>query len=240
MNCDLVYVVGRGSIWWDTELRYSLRSVEKHLSGVRNVWIVGHLPDFLQNVNYISYQDKERCKEANIYKKIIRACEQSDISEDFLFMNDDHFLLIDCEVSKFPFYWRTDLRSYSKTFTEGNRYKAAIDNAYRALHARGFSLNSFDVHSPILYNKQKFLNVMPQYDWDQKITYIIKSMYANSVGIVGEQAVDCKINSQMESEEIKAIIEKRKFFSMGNGAIGKKLKFVLDELYPNPSKYERI
>lgn len=239
MPIDVVYCVGRGSLWNDLEIRYSLRSMEKHLSEFRNVWIIGHCPDFLKNVNHISYPDDQRCKEANIYRKILRACQQPEISEDFLFCNDDHFLLSDVDTANFPYYYRTDLGSYALRFKRGNRYRIAIVNAYRALRERGHSLNSFDVHCPILYNKQKFLDTMPQYDWTQKVTYIIKSMYANTNGIVGERVVDCKVNTQISSDEIRAIIKNRKFFSMGNGGIGNAMKEVLQELYPVPSKYEK-
>lgn len=236
---DLVFPVGKGSLWGDLEIRYALRSMEKHLTDFGNVWIIGYCPDFLKNVNHISYPDDQRCKEANIYRKVLRACQQEDISEDFLFCNDDHFLLADFVTSQFPFYYRTNLASYAMRFKRGNRYRMAIVNAYRALKGKGYSLNSFDLHCPILFNKKKYLDVMPRYDWDQKVTFIMKSMYANSIVIEGEKIADCKINAQISSDEIRAIIKGRKFFSMGNGAIGSAMREVLDELYPTPSKYEK-
>jgi hypothetical protein len=54
---DLVYVLGSGSRWGDNELRYSLRSVEKHLKGYNNVYLVGDKPDWVRNVTHIPKQD---------------------------------------------------------------------------------------------------------------------------------------------------------------------------------------
>lgn len=236
---DVVFVLGRGSLWQDKEIRYSLRSIEKHLSGYRNIWIIGHLPVFLQNVNYISFSDDHPCKETNIYRKVLRACQEEAISDNFLFFNDDHFLVKDFQASEFPFFWKSDLRTSSKAMKSGNRYKKAVDNAYRVLKAGGFSTKSFDTHSPIIYNKSSFINVMTRYDWGKKISFVVKSMYANSMGIEGTREPDCKIQSQISSNEIKTIVQSRKVFSMGNGAIGFKMLTVLDEFYPLPSKYER-
>lgn len=238
-SVDILFVLGGGSLWSNTEIRYSLRSIEKHLTGYKNIWIVGHLPVFLKNVNHISFPDEHQCKETNIYRKIIRGCEEKQISDNFLFFNDDHFLVQDFYAPEFPFFWKSDLRVSSKGMKPGGRYKKALDNAYRVLQAHGFETKSFDTHTPILYNKKSFVDVMTKYDWNQKISFVVKSMYANSMRIEGVREPDCKINKQYAPEEIKDIVLSRKVFSMGNGAIGNKMLAVLNELYPTPSRYEK-
>ncbi len=236
---DIIYVLGKGSLWNNKEIRYSLRSIEKHLSDYGNVWIIGHLPDFLQNVNHIPFLDEHACKETNIYRKILRACQEDRISDDFLFFNDDHFLMQDFSAPNFPFFYKSDLRESSKRMRSGNRYKKAIDNAYRVLKSCGHDTKSFDTHTPMIYNKKNFIRVMPGYDWNAKISFVVKSMYANSLNIEGIREPDCKINNQIDSLEIKELICSRKVFSMGDGAIGTKMLTVLEELYPIASKYEK-
>lgn len=238
-SIDITFVLGKGSLWQNKEIKYSLRSIEKHLTGYRNIWIIGYLPDFLQNVNHIQLPDEHPCKETNIYRKILRACQEERISDDFLFFNDDHFLMQNFEAPNFPFFYKSDLRESSKRMRYGNRYKKAIDNAYRALHASGHDTKSFDTHTPMIYNKANFIKVMPGYDWNAKISFVVKSMYANSIKIEGIREPDCKINNQISSEEIKELISSRKVFSMGDGAIGNKMLNVLEELYPVASKYEK-
>lgn len=236
---DVVFVLGKGSLWNDTELRYSLRSIEKHLKNYKDIWVIGECPAFLQNVKHIYFKDEHPCKETNIYRKVLRACQEKEITDDFLFFNDDHFLLQDFNAKEFPYFWKSNLRDSSKMMKPGNRYKKAVDNAYRTLHSLGLETKSFDTHTPIIYNKKKFIEVMTKFNWDQKVSYVVKSMYANSLQIEGVREVDCKINSQLTEQEIKEVIKDRKVFSMGNGAIGFRMLSVLNDLYPKASKYER-
>jgi len=106
---DLVYTIkANDSTWEDNELRYSLRSIEKYLSGVGQVFIIGDCPDFLTNVIHIPATDEENreWKDRNIYRKLLIACNDVRISENFLFVNDDHYLTQPFEAGKFPFYYR--------------------------------------------------------------------------------------------------------------------------------------
>lgn len=237
---DVVYVLGRGSIWGDKEIRYSLRSIEKHLKEYRDVYIVGHLPNFLQGVRYISFNDPHHCKETNIYGKVLRACQEASISDDFLFFNDDHFLISDFVAKDFPFYYKGDLRQSSKRLRYGHGYKAAIDNTYRALQNRGLPSKNFDSHCPIVYNKKFILDNLVSYDWSTKVTFILKSLYANTKLIDGERQHDCKVNSQHDIDKLKIMIRSKNVFSMGNGAIGPPMLQLLEELYPTPSRWEKI
>src|SRR6187431_2538921 len=94
---DILIPLGKGSRHNDLELVYCLRSIEKHLKGVGNVFIVGESPERVKNCMHVSVKDSpnnwDRAK--NIYRKIRRCCSLPDLSDNFLFMNDDHFLLSD-------------------------------------------------------------------------------------------------------------------------------------------------
>ena len=56
---DVVIPLGTGSRWQDNELRYCLRSIEKNLSGVNEVVIVGEKPKWLTNVRCVYHQQYE-------------------------------------------------------------------------------------------------------------------------------------------------------------------------------------
>lgn len=237
---DIVLPLGKGSIWQNQEIKYSLRSVEKYLSGVRDIYIIGEeVPSFLKDVRQIHMLDIHVSKETNIYDKIIRACQETNISEDFLFFNDDHFLLSEFEASTFPFFCNGHLRSMVDRNKKGNYYKA-VCNTYRTLIGRNLPTVHFDLHCPILYNKQKFITEMRNYDWSNRISFIIKSLYGNSIQIQStDRESDCKINKPCLSQEILDIIKNRKFFSIGNLAINEQLKITMEQLYPNSSRWEK-
>ena len=236
---DLVYTLGTGSKWEDNELRYSLRSVEKHLHGHNNVYIVGVCPDWLTDVIHIPMGDLYGYnRDRNIYAKIFTACRHNNISDDFLFMNDDHFFLRDFVTAEIPYYHKGRLSYAVELRPHGDNYRVTLNNAYRYLVKRNLPTKHFDVHTPIIYNKKAFIRSLSVLDWEVYYGYVIKSVYANSLKIDGELIVDCKIDQSQTRENIIKRITGRPFFSIGDNAINDDMKMVLQDLYPDPSRYE--
>lgn len=230
---------GFGSRWADTELKYCFRSIEKHLTGYGDIFLIGHKPSWVQNVIHIPATDEDQTfwKERNIYNKIFIACNDERVSEDFLFMNDDHFLLKDYVAGGFPYYCYGAVADYINHPTQyGNTvaHTLSIVPEYWPY---------FDVHCPIVYNKTVFKSLQ-EYDWSKKYGYCIKSLYmlAKDKAGVNFQAIehpDLKINEVLGSQQIKRRIDGAHWFSMANRAREGGMGKVLDELYPNKSKYER-
>jgi hypothetical protein len=223
MNTSIVIPLGTGSRNNDLELRYALRSIEKYMTGYGDVFIVGDHPDWLRNVIHIpshDYGDKTYHKERNIYTKIMAAIADYRVTEDFLFMNDDHFLLQDYEAGKFPYYCHGWLSEFM-TVTD---YKCTVANMLQLFTD---PVPYFDVHCPILYNKYHFKVAMSQLDWSKPFGYCIKTVYCNAViGLTAQGYPDLKINEAYPAQKIRD-----KAFNGG-------IKAVLQELYPRKSKYE--
>jgi hypothetical protein len=240
---DIVYALGSGSTWDNNELRYSLRSVEKHVSNYRDVYIVGECPHWLQNVIHLPFEDKYG-HERNIMEKIKHLCEHNRPSENFLFINDDHFFLKDINAVAFRFYHKGSLAKTIKKRLINDVYKDALNNTLAMLSHNKFTTLNFDIHTPIVYNKKKFIETMDSYDWS--LEYVIKSLYCNSNGIKGvEMQEDCKISGRIAYWRLLQKIKDRNVFSIGDKCLhpypGEKessVKVLLNELFPNKSKYE--
>lgn len=191
---DLVYVLGKGSKYKDFELRMSLRSAEENLSSFGKVWIVGHLPEWIQNVEHIPAYDDYNIPDRNILEKIKIACRHPEVSEDFLFINDDHFILSYFKTETFPYYYHGTLEEYVKRRpASGDAYGKRAKNTMEYLQKKGFPTKHFDIHYPIIYNKTKFLEVMDM-EWANGPGYILKGIYANSLQIEGVEMEDHKMN----------------------------------------------
>src|SRR4051812_35587008 len=108
---DILIPLGRGSSWQNNELRYALRSVEKHLSGYDNIFIVGEKPDWIQNITHIPFEDKPGYgnRDRNIFNKILAGIKDERLSYEFMFMSDDHFFTADFSATRFPYYYRCNL-----------------------------------------------------------------------------------------------------------------------------------
>lgn len=228
---DIVYPIGKKSYWNDQELTYSLRSVEKHLSNVRNVWIVGRVPDQITNVSHIPATDPHPIPDLNIMEKVLKACEHPDISDPFLFFNDDHYILHDFDATDFPDFYFGTLEDYFKR-RGGDGYGLRARNTMNLLKGKGLPTKYFDVHFPILYRKQEFIdNVVKAIDIKKPHGFILKSLYGNSLQLEGTPLErDCKSHTVPGSKAICFSTLPRV-----SGAVYQFLKYK----FPNASRYEK-
>lgn len=225
---DLVYVLGSASVHQNMELRYSLASVEKYLKGYRNIYIVGDHPGFDGNFIHIPAEDSGRNAQDNIKRKIEEACQTPELSERFLFMNDDFFFVKECDVN-FPYYYDSNLIKAYKAKRKPGHYKEALHNTIFALGGNDLPLRHYDIHTPILYHKALFPEVMSRYNWNSKDGYVIKSLYTNTLKLEGKPLADCKINNPFTEDELQTFVSSRFILSIGDNAINDTLKDFLDK-----------
>lgn len=221
----VIPLLRNGSKNQDLELVYSLRSIEKNLTDYRNIIIVGDLPTFVnpETVIHIPFKDTPS-KQANIKNKILAAFEVS--TDQILFTNDDIFLLQPFSAPSYPYYYEGDLKDTSE--------KAARHFAYNELKEQNLPTKHFDIHAPIIYKKDLFIEAMRHFSDNSSI----KSKYANYWSIEGAEIKDLKISSHLRARTIKQAIKDRAFFSIGDFGMNADMKMVLSELFPSPSKHE--
>ena len=229
---DIIFPLGLGSLHNDIELRFSLRSIQKHLTGYSKIYIIGHCPSWIQNIIHLPAADKSYTenKESNIFNKILIACNHPSISNNFLFFNDDHFILKNMDASQFPYFHKGLMTTSGRQPHEP--YYKTLDNTIRLFPAT----NNFDVHCPIIYNKQAFASMQlpfPPYG------YCIKTLYCNHQKIKGELCEDLKITKTLNQQQIAEVIQNRIFFSIGNSAFAGEILKTLHTLYPQKSIYEK-
>jgi hypothetical protein len=192
MPIDIVIPLGTGSLAKNFELRMCLRSIEKYLSGYSKVWIIGECPDWVQGINHIPFVEKSTVSDYNIMQKLTRACEENEVTEDWIMFNDDHYLLAPFVAKEFPYYYMGTLEDHYRTRPDSYGRRARASMNY--LKEKGLPTKHFDIHYPIIYNKSLFLKYVTNGpDWERE-KFIIKSLYANSLQIEGEPAQDFKKN----------------------------------------------
>jgi len=223
------------------DLVYALRSIEMNLKGIGDIFIVGKKIIGLRGLKYISCSDEPtgKKKEKNIYQKILAAISHLEVTEDFCFLNDDHYLLQEFDVNSLPFYHKGSLEdTMAKNLGD---YRKSVNHTRKYLLSKDKPTTDFDTHFPILYNKNDFCTFVcnKELNWDQPFGYVIKSLYANLKGIEGEFGGDCKVQKSMSYDEIVAKIGDKKFFSTSDRCMNADMMKFLEEKYPNKSRYER-
>ena len=232
---DVVYALGRGSHWGDNELRYSLRSINKYLSNYSKVWIIGDVPRFpIHNINFLAYKENSLYPAVNIMNKLTLACTNENISDRFLFFNDDHFLLNYYDAYDFPFYYCGDLKDVvNKTV-----YIETIKNTIHCLHDNDLPTKNFDIHTPIVYHKKLFLEIINKYNWDVNHGLCIKSLYCNTLKINGSYMEDGKIRRSKDEDQLRHWLANHSIFSVSDECLNNTIKKRFDIIYPKKSKYE--
>lgn len=199
------------------------------------MFIIGHCPEWVLNINHIPCADdpRNRFRDRNIMLKISEACKDSRVSDNFLMVHDDHFLLSDYEAGAFPYY-------HMGPMNEGQgQYGYTKDNT-RALLSFTESFNNYDCHCPIVFNKQLFMRSVALADWSKWYGYCMKTLYCVMNGIEGEHTDDIKIRFPLQRGEIWVQIIDRKWFSIGDRCFAPGGMWdVLNELYPKTSMYEK-
>lgn len=228
---DIVYTLKPDPRSRNRQLIYSLRSVEKYLRGYGKVFVIGIDPG-LKNVTYIPAND-HKSPAINIKDKLLIACNEPDISDDFLYMADDYYFLKEQDIATHPTYSSGllfDLARIQKT-----AYKQYV---LRTAHALNGGVN-FNVHAPMPYNKEKLIAAVNKVDWSvDGLGYLVKSLYGNLSGITGTPLADLKIGREIPVEEMKAKLVDRPCFSTGKEWECKGISVLLSQLYPEKSTFE--
>jgi len=184
---SVVYTLCNQSHYNNAELRFSLRSIDKYLSNIANVVIVGHNPPGFKNFDHIPARDSESIPDINIFNKLVLACQSDKVTDDFLFMNDDHFLFDYFDASEFPNFYCNSLKHYLERTKIRGGYFGRVQNVARKYPDGKF----FDVHTPIMYNKEKFLALRDHFDFEKGM--VIKSLYGNEWNVDNPiEITDCK------------------------------------------------
>jgi hypothetical protein len=180
---DIVYVLkNEPSDWQDNEIRYSLRSLERFGRNYDRVFLVGGKPDFLDynKIIHLAHQDKYAVPDYNVFLKLIYACSNSDISENFVLFNDDFYLLRYISLRTIPYYYKRE--EISTIYGNKNTFNDT------ALLTREFLLKynkpifDFKPHYPIIYNKTKLQSLIPLFAEGFKISPLglsLRDLYCN-------------------------------------------------------------
>jgi hypothetical protein len=227
MAQDIVIPLGNGSQWNNNELKYCLRSLV-NIPHDKVYIITDRIPDFVTNVNHIKATDTEKIPDHNILKKIIKACESPKVSDPFIFMNDDHFCLQ--PTQSIPDYFNGTLEEFLRKRGARDNYGFRILNTIKRLKQLNLDTKYFDIHYPIVYDKNGFMNhVAAVYD-DDRYGYILKSLYGNGMKLEGTQIQDCKSNIFPR--------ETLPFYSTYPN-LSKTVKTWIQEQFPKKSIYEK-
>lgn len=189
---DYVYIVKDGP---NEELRYSIRSVVKNMPP-GNIWVVGGKPDWYSG-NYIKVL-QNKAKYSNAIANLIAACESDQISNDFVLMNDDFFVIkkVESILTYHGMLLPDKIKLYDR-LSPTSTYTKRIRKTSHKLTRLGVSEQlDYDLHVPMIMNKSKLAKILkrhPDCFW--------RSMYGNLHSPESIEMQDVKVYTSTRMQE---------------------------------------
>lgn len=189
---DAVFVIGRGSHHNNEELRYALRNLDSNCKFIRNVYIVGECPSWVDKtqVTHLKWPDRfNHAKDANIIDKLRHACEYPGISKNILFCSDDQFQTRECVWEDFyPRYLRqfetSDKYYEQKRSLWHSRLGKTLMRDVQRRKEQGLDTSQVYFYEPHIYSpidRDKFIEYANWCDYQHRDDTITLSGYYNFV-----------------------------------------------------------
>lgn len=234
---DVVYPLKRKSQY--EELRYSLRSLQNVPHG--KVWIAGEeLPSWITGVNHVRVERfPDDTRYSNAERNWIAACLQKDLSDEFIAMNDDFFIMQ--PIERVEYFHDGSLREYLKYRTETGdtheNYLTAMQMTIDLLKSHGIDDPlGYTLHVPMLMNKHNRLKVHDMFkkQLDNHQILLIRTLYGNLFDCGGTQMKDVKfVNNNFDNDDPI-------FFSSNDTSFKyERIGELIRAKFPKPSQYER-
>ena len=184
-NLDVVYFIKDGVR--NEEFRYSLRSICENMPFNR-VWVFGGCPTNIVPDVRIRVAQEGKTKWDRVHAMFKLACENKELSENFILFNDDFFIMK--PTDKIETYHRGLLEDHVKVLGKGP-YATMLAGIDEELKRRKLSSYSYELHIPFIFNKKKLLKLLN----DNPDLRCTRTMYGNTYKIGGERKSDVKIFS---------------------------------------------
>ena len=192
-NLDVVYFVKDGVR--NEEFRYSLRSICENMPFNR-VWVFGGCPTNIIPDVRIRVAQTGKTKWDKVRNMFIMACENKELSDDFILFNDDFYIMK--PMTKIEPIYRDTLEGHIAVLGKG-AYADLLKSIKQELEDKGKTTLSYELHTPFVFNKKKLLKMLK----DNPDQHCSRTMYGNLYKIGGKKHSDVKIFSAKPAFDFK-------------------------------------
>ena len=226
---DFVYICRTGP---NEELRYSIRSVVYSFPEAR-IWVVGGKPDWYSG--YYIEVDQSRNKYTNALNNLLEICNSKDISDTFVLMNDDFFILKKIkEIKNFYGGFLLDKINRYQNINATSTYIKKLILTDNKMRAKGIENPlDYELHVPMIMEKNKLQNVITKYS-----LCLWRSAYGNIYNIGGDQIEDVKMYYNKKYNNRSTKLNKESIFISTEDNSFNLIKDSLQLLFPNKSAFE--
>lgn len=228
---DFVYICRDGE---NEELRYSIRSILYSFPEAK-VWLVGGKPGWYSGA-FIPVEQNSN-KYANALKNLKYLCEHAEISENFVLMNDDFYIIK--KINSVEQFYNGLLSDKINRFTQitgSSMYIKKLITTNKKLVELGIKNPiDYELHVPMPMSKSGLLDVITKYP-----ECLWRSMYGNLFNVGGTQMDDVKVYvNKRHLARSNEITDNSIYMSTEDTSLNTMLDKILRQMLPEPSIYEK-
>ena len=235
---DILYIVRPGDD--NDELRYSLRSLTNLPHG--RVWIAGHKPAWLTNVEHIP-TTQPGSKHENATLNLRAALTHPDIPARLVLFNDDFFVMQ--PTAEMPVLHAGPLKAFCTAYAMAhmpNAHSTAMRDSIDMLARLGLDRPlTYSIHYPMPIDTAGMLDTLDRINAERKHIGARahrlhrRSIYGNLHNIGGQYvASDCKVSDREPRDYTDQPFLSTNDASFRTGPVGEHMRAV----FPDPSPYE--
>ena len=235
---------------WE-ELKYSLRSIEKNLSGVHyQIWIVGDLPEWINDqVRHIPCKLTGETPRIDILHKHLCVINHPEIGEEYFWMNDDIYFInkvmyADMCLPVAVNDLITNRRNYDPQTVWGRDNLKTIE----ILNKHQLTTNNYAAHIPHRYEKSKVSFLISEFGM-LETPIVLEQLYYNywfkdylpywdTLDLTNNQGF-CINRQNPNWKAFDQQIRAKKYLNNSESGMSDEFKTRIQKLFPEPSKFEK-
>ncbi|MCF8219662.1 MAG: hypothetical protein K9J21_11875 [Bacteroidales bacterium] len=227
------------------ELKYAIRSIQTHLKTKFRICVIGDLPSYLDS-NEIIHIPVNRFSEGLFKKwfdqlnKLQTAIESKSVSEQFIWMYDDTYLIDDVTYNdllkpkaEFPYF-------SDNAKNAGPLWQHVHTQTCEKLKHYTIQVFNYETHLPRVYDKSLLLYLIEKFSL-HKNPYAIATLYYNyyfpDTYPDDVKNYRAKITEPASMYDIITATDKKKFLNHKNKCFNDSMKGYLENTFPEPSIY---
>jgi hypothetical protein len=249
---DVYYPYLHNESKWN-ELKYSLRSIDKHLKEDYRVVIVGDCPDWVKNVTHIPHTRNHHIEETSTFdavSKLILYLNHESSSEYFIRMYDDIYLLQDVTISDIDVIRAMyDINGFP---ADGKSvWFEQLKRTMLILKKNGLTTWNTETHMPEYFKKNNMLSIIDVFKplenrlLTSTLYFNVLYSYLGLEPIIEKRTHGAKFygdkrewNYPPEADPAECCVGKL-FLNHNNAGLTDKLKAFIEHKFPEKSRFEK-
>jgi len=234
------------------ELKFALRSIEKNFVDPHRVVIIGDLPDWvnadaLLHIPTDIMPRDENPKAWNIIEKMKIIANRKEISKTFLISYDDIIFASEVCIEDIATPVAVAPMPENENFKTdaSDAWKVVFINTLKALRRNKLPMFNYETHLPRAFEKKKLADLFVHFGFEKR-PYCFPTLYFNYFDAKPFVLVDnpdhqvkIGIATIEDFHENKNQFGEYYFVNWKENMWGDDIRLELEDMFPNPSKYEK-